>query len=181
MLSCITFPILYQKPKHNNVVFVQFLGEFHCLQSKLLASKLGGCFNHRSLWKLYKYARLTHFLSLHIAKNSRECCPYNFMRERVPREFSKLIWSLRRLLYPFLKPDQNSVCCLLLNYVSLKHKCVGFRKLQISAFPYDLGKWILTNFVWGEKILFALFYNTRELSAWWSSNFCGRESCISNG
>lgn len=81
------------------------------------------------------------------------------------QEFSKLIWSLRRLLYPFLKPDQNSVCCLFLNYVSLKHKCVGFRKLQISAFPYDLGKCNFNQFCLGWEILFALFYNTRELSA----------------
>lgn len=73
------------------------------------------------------------------------------MRERIPREFSKLIWSLRRLLYPFLKPDQNSVCCSLLNYVPLKHKCVGFRKLQISAFPYDLGKCNFNQFCLGWK------------------------------
>lgn len=73
------------------------------------------------------------------------------MRERIPREFSKLIWSLRRLLYPFLKPDQNSVYCLLLNYVSLKHKCVGFRKLQISPFPYALGKCNFNQFCLGWK------------------------------
>lgn len=98
-------------------------------------------------------------------------------------EFSKLIWSLRRLLYPLLKPDQNSVCCLLLNYVSLKHKCVGFRKLQISVFPHNLGNVILTNFVWGEKIWFALFYNTRELSVHMVIQFLWQRGflCISNG
>lgn len=58
------------------------------------------------------------------------------------------VWEL---LYPFLKPAQNSVCCLLLNYVSLKHKCVGFRKLQISAFPYDLGKCNFNQFCSGWK------------------------------
>lgn len=140
----------YTKNQSTIILFLSsFLENFITFKVNCLLIKLGGCFNHRSLCKLYKYARLTHFLSLHITKNSRECCPYNFMRERVPREFSKLIWSLRRLLYPFLKPDQNSVCCLLLNYVSLKHKCVGFRKLQISAFPSDLGKCNFNQFCLG--------------------------------
>lgn len=116
------------------------------------ALKSEGCFNDWSLYRLHKYARTFHFFSPHIAKKaSRETYPYNFMRERISREFSKLIWSLRSLLYPFLKPDQNSVCCLLLNYVSLKHKCVGFRKLQISAFPYDLGKCNFNQFYLGWK------------------------------
>lgn len=56
-----------------------------------------------------------------------------------------------RLLYPFYKPDPNSVCCSLLNYVSLKHKCVGFRKLQISVFPYSLGEYNFNHFVLGRK------------------------------
>jgi len=50
-----------------------------------------------------------------------------------------------------LKTDQNSVCCLLLNYVSLKHKCVSFRKLQISVFPYSLGEYNFNRFVLGRR------------------------------
>lgn len=146
------------------------------------ALKSEGCFNDWSLYRLHKYARTFHFFSPHIAKKaSRETYPYNFMRERISREFSKLIWSLRSLLYPFLKPDQNSVCCLLLNYVSLKHKCVGFRKLQISAFPYDLGKCNFNQFYLGwKKYCLHYFMTQGSCQPTWPSNFCGRESFLAS-
>lgn len=76
--------------------------------------------------------------------------PLNFRCKKISREPFQLICSLKAIV-PIFKPDQNSVCCLLLNYVSLKHKCVSFRKLQISAFPYSLGEYNFKCFVLGRK------------------------------
>lgn len=130
----------------------------------MLAIRCEGCFNHWSLYILYQICKtFSLFLTPYCWKTSGNCYPYNFMRREYQENFFELILKSEKAIVPILKPDQNSVCCLLLNYVSLKHKCVGFRKLQINYFHMTWENVILTNFVWGEKILFALFYNTREL------------------
>jgi hypothetical protein len=60
---------------------------------------------------------------------------------------------------------------------------LALESYKLAHFHMTWENVILTNFVWGEKILFALFYNTRELSAHMVIQFLWQRElpCISNG
>lgn len=107
-----------------------------------------------------RLSRIVHYL---LKKSSRKNVTPSISDWRKYQGSLFSSFEVWRLLYTFFKPDQNSACCLLLNYVSLKHKCVSFRKLQISAFPYSLGKDNFNRFVLGRKNI-ACIINTGELS-----------------